>query len=304
MPKTTKKKKKTASKITKKKSNSSTPSHIANEKDSIPVFPSSIQLDEKSPYVEIKLSESVLPRKIRLHVRTIVKEQFKAQFLSKVDAGDATGKTSEGETFSVRHLGNWMFGVKGYKANLKITNIGKLGCRVQYSEKMPQEAKVFLNEVKSYFDNLNGPFEATADSEEDSCSSSDETVPVFPEQLLASFDSPKIEFDLPEHVGNTKICVYLRDLARSKFRDRYFAEIDTKGTVGTKSDGTQIPVDSLGRWLFGVPGYKQNIMIRNKVGIRCRINYHKDIPEAALDLLKAFKAHFQSMKAKRNKKLK
>lgn len=294
MPKTTKKKNKTASRTTKKKSNN-TPSSTSSKKNTIPVFPSTIQLEENSPYVEFQLSEAVSPKRIRLHVRAMVKDKFKTEFLAKIDAGDATGKTCDGETFSISNLGNWMFGVIGYKSNLKITNIGKLGCRIYYSDKMPKEAKDFLEKVKKYFHKLSVSAEATVGTSEHDCSNADRTTPVFPSELPASYDSPKMQFDLPVHVGDTEICVYLRELAKDKFRDKYFTAIDTQGTVGTNRDGVQIPIHNVGRWLFGVSGYKMNVIIRNKQGVGCRIHYHSDIPKAALELLQDLKNHFHSL---------
>jgi hypothetical protein len=56
--------------------------------------------------------------------------------------------------------------------------------------------------------------------------------------------------------GNQKI--YVRNLAKD--HQNYGIKVDNGGVNGTNEKGEPIPIDTLGKWLFGVPQYKGHIL--------------------------------------------
>lgn len=80
--------------------------------------------------------------------------------------------------------------------------------------------------------------------------------------------------------ANAKI--YLRNLAKGM--PEYHTQIET-GISGKANDGTEIPIDKLGKWIFGVPGYMGHIRVFNWEGCICTIKYPKESPESVLDFL-------------------
>jgi len=51
-------------------------------------------------------------------------------------------------------------------------------------------------------------------------------------------------------------------------------ELDNPGVAGRTEDGIPIPVNTIGRWLFGVPGYAGNAVF----------NGFKDVPEVVVNV--------------------
>ncbi len=57
---------------------------------------------------------------------------------------------------------------------------------------------------------------------------------------------------------------------------------------GQSKEGEKIKVDTVGRWLFGVPGYEGHIRIVSE-NDKVLLNYPKDSPEVVHELISSLK---------------
>lgn len=90
---------------------------------------------------------------------------------------------------------------------------------------------------------------------------------------------------LPENMGgNAK--VYLRE--RAKKLPEYSQPINT-GIAGRSNHGDQIPVDTVGKWLFGVPGYQGHITVSNWEGTECIVRFPCESHEVVHSLVASIK---------------
>lgn len=64
----------------------------------------------------------------------------------------------------------------------------------------------------------------------------------------------RIVFGQPVRTFWDDICVAIREVC--KRHENYRIEIDNGGVCGRTDQGKEIPIDVLGKWLFGTPGYK------------------------------------------------
>lgn len=79
--------------------------------------------------------------------------------------------------------------------------------------------------------------------------------------------------------------VYIREIARKL--PAYNKAFNSQ-EEGITNDGESIPVNSVGRWLFGVPGYEGHTRIV-AVGNLVEIYFSKDLPAEANELLFSLK---------------
>lgn len=91
--------------------------------------------------------------------------------------------------------------------------------------------------------------------------------------------------------ANAKI--YLRNMAKGI--RLYHTKIET-GISGRANDGSEIPIDTIGKWLFGTPGYMGHIRVSNWDGCQCTINYPKDAPKSILQFLLELKTKVEQDK--------
>jgi len=86
----------------------------------------------------------------------------------------------------------------------------------------------------------------------------------------------KMEFPIKNKWGyGLKIAI--RNIAKTLPLYRLPVEI-TPLVAGESDEGDAIPIDTLGRWLFGVPGYAGHIRVlggEDNISVRC-----PDVPEA------------------------
>lgn len=109
----------------------------------------------------------------------------------------------------------------------------------------------------------------------------------FPNRLSVSRNSENVTVSLDKHYGGQAKNV-IRDAAKKC--QQYFVgvEISVSGTA----DGKKIPIDNVGKWLFGTPGYKGHIIVENWNGSTCNIFYPKDAPTEVSALINAVKQQF------------
>lgn len=90
------------------------------------------------------------------------------------------------------------------------------------------------------------------------------------------------EICLPEVMDIKAARLFIRNTAKSH-RRLYFMPIETGVLAETRFTGI-IPVDTLGRWLFGVPGYRghTNILVQ---GSHCKIEFPRETPLIAQILI-------------------
>jgi len=86
--------------------------------------------------------------------------------------------------------------------------------------------------------------------------------------------------------GNAK--VFLRDAARSRLGHMYHHPIET-GISGRSDTGQEIPINSVGKWLFGTPGYMGHVRVINWEGLDAKVEFPKDSPRIVHELLTALK---------------
>ena len=70
----------------------------------------------------------------------------------------------------------------------------------------------------------------------------------------------------------------------------HFPVIVQPEVTGRGDAGNPIPVNTLGRWLFGIPGFKGHIRVipmREKIEVHLFLPEEKRVEDAVLDLLEA-----------------
>lgn len=117
--------------------------------------------------------------------------------------------------------------------------------------------------------------------------------------ILDSIDFPprlsttggKITIDLPEYFGGGAK-IFIRNVGKEM--DLYHTHINCP-VNGSTDDGEVIPINTLGRWVFGVPGYMGHIIVRQSEGETiARINYPGNAPEMVEELLLKIKEIVES----------
>lgn len=67
-------------------------------------------------------------------------------------------------------------------------------------------------------------------------------------------NSIRIVFNCPVKTFWDDVCVAIREVC--KCHSNYRIPIDNGGVCGRTDQGVEIKIDTLGKWLFGTPGYK------------------------------------------------
>ncbi len=99
-----------------------------------------------------------------------------------------------------------------------------------------------------------------------------------------------VEINLPRPMeGNAK--VFLRDVAKSMAD--YHQKIET-GICGRTDAGQAIPIDSVGKWLFGTPGYMGHIRVSNWEGTIAVVEFPDDSPMIVFGLITEIKMMIES----------
>jgi len=86
---------------------------------------------------------------------------------------------------------------------------------------------------------------------------------------------------------------FLHDVAKAYFPGLYSHQIET-GTSGQSNTGQEIPVNSVGRLLFGVPGHDGCMIIRKDVNNDIVVYVPERSPKEAHDLVKGLKKVIES----------
>lgn len=93
---------------------------------------------------------------------------------------------------------------------------------------------------------------------------------------------------LPHPMGGSAK-LYLREVAKAQLPELYHQPIVT-GIAGRTDSGQEIPINSVGRWLFGVPGYMGHIRVDNWEGTDCKVEFPRDSPDVIFALINRLKA--------------
>ena len=108
----------------------------------------------------------------------------------------------------------------------------------------------------------------------------------FPDRLLPLDES--IEINSSQKLGSTAD-VYVQEIARKM--EGYDSNINCTAT-GVDNNKTIITINTLGRWLFGVPGYQGNSRIVSEGNI-VKIYYSKESLQLAVNFLGAIKSQME-----------
>lgn len=111
----------------------------------------------------------------------------------------------------------------------------------------------------------------------------------FPFRLIGF--GARLIIELPEPMG-VSAKIFMRNVAKNQFASLYHQKIQT-GICGRSDDGKDIPINSIGRWLFGVPGYMGHVRVSNWQGTVCIVDYPKDSHELVHGLLNKVKAEIE-----------
>jgi hypothetical protein len=97
-----------------------------------------------------------------------------------------------------------------------------------------------------------------------------------------------VAINLPEPMGGSAK-VYLRNVAKSEVSELYNAPIEI-GISGRTDTGEEIPINTVGRWLFGTPGYMGHVTVFNWEGHVANVEFPKDSPSVVHELIRRLKA--------------
>jgi hypothetical protein len=93
-----------------------------------------------------------------------------------------------------------------------------------------------------------------------------------------------VDIQAPKSLGLTAT-VFMQEKARSL--PLYDQPVEC-GAIGQSKDGKEIVVDTVGRWLFGVPGYEGHIRIVPDNG-KVSLYYPKESPKVVHELVSSLK---------------
>jgi len=106
---------------------------------------------------------------------------------------------------------------------------------------------------------------------------------IFPKRLHGKTKLVAVRLPGKPMGGMAKI--HLRNIAKNI--PEYHQKIET-GICGQDGLGNKIPINSVGRWLFGVPGYMGHIRVMHWEG-DCKIDFPADSPEIVHRLVQLIK---------------
>jgi len=97
---------------------------------------------------------------------------------------------------------------------------------------------------------------------------------------------------LPEPMGGSAK-LYLRAVAKDRLADLYHQPIEI-GISGRTDTGREIPINSVGRWLFGTPGYMGHIRVSNWEDRDAAVEFPRDSPRDVHNLVAELKKVVES----------
>lgn len=115
--------------------------------------------------------------------------------------------------------------------------------------------------------------------------STPQSLPKFPIRLHGPYAMVAIR--LPKPMGGSAK-IYLRNIAKEEVKRLYHMPIET-GISGRADTGEAIPIDSLGKWLFGTSGYMGHIRVCNWEGRDCKVEFPQSSPPEAAELVAEIK---------------
>ena len=72
---------------------------------------------------------------------------------------------------------------------------------------------------------------------------------------------------------------------KSKTLPEYGIQVDNGGIDGKDDQYQPIPIDNLGKWLFGVPGYKGHLMV-DVADDEIKVHISEEAPDEAFTLIR------------------
>jgi hypothetical protein len=99
---------------------------------------------------------------------------------------------------------------------------------------------------------------------------------------------------LPEPMGGGAK-IYLRNVAKAKVPKMYHAPVET-GISGRTDSGEEIPINTVGRWFFGVPGYMGHVRVSNWEGNLAKVEFPADSPSIVHELVDRLKKIVEGVK--------
>lgn len=97
-----------------------------------------------------------------------------------------------------------------------------------------------------------------------------------------------VVIQLPKPMGGSAK-IYLRDVAKERVPELYHLPIET-GICGQTDSGKEIPINTVGRWLFGTPGYMGHVRVDGWEGNLAKVELPKDSPSVVHGLVNRLKA--------------
>jgi len=98
---------------------------------------------------------------------------------------------------------------------------------------------------------------------------------------------------LPEPMGGSAK-IFLRSVAREHLSELFHQPIEC-GISGRSDIGQPIPINSVGRWLFGVPGYRGHVVVSNWEGCLRKVEFPAGSPHVVGVLVEALKREVESL---------
>ena len=115
------------------------------------------------------------------------------------------------------------------------------------------------------------------------------TATMFPNSTMPLDAS--VDVQTPRSLGLTSK-VFIQEKARSLPLYDHSVEC---GVNGKSNDGKEIAIDTVGRWLFGVPGYEGHIRIVSE-GNKVMLYYPKESPKVVHELISSLKEEVETNK--------
>lgn len=100
---------------------------------------------------------------------------------------------------------------------------------------------------------------------------------------------------LPEPMGGSAR-LFLREVSKKQLSSIYHFPIET-GICGRTDSGKEIPINSVGRWLFGTPGYMGHGRVRflDDVGKEILFQFPKNSPLVVHQLVAEIKKKIEAL---------
>ncbi len=98
---------------------------------------------------------------------------------------------------------------------------------------------------------------------------------------------------LPRNMGGSAK-MFVRDVAKNEVKALYFANIQCD-IQGKSNSGEAIPINTVGKWLFGVPGYMGHIRVSNWEGRDAKVEFPQASPPEVSQLLEATKREIERL---------